>query len=314
MKRSALRELRLYLVIIVGTVISAIGYALFQVPHGLAAGGVSGVAILINHLNRWPVGVMVFFLNIPLMILGFKHLGRWRFLMKTVFAVGLFSVLTDVMLARLPGQIERFPISDDVLLSSIYAGVIGGVGLGMIFGAGGSLGGTGVVGRILQHRWGIPLSTAYLYTDGLVILVAGLILGWEAALFALLTLIMFGVASDYILEGPSSIRTATIVTNNPETVGDALIARLGRGASCWNVTGVYSKQQRAMIMCTVSRTQVNELKYVLGQTDPEAFLTIGVGHQAYGGNFSPLDRSEDPPADSVLPKQMPLSSTQVNYR
>jgi uncharacterized membrane-anchored protein YitT (DUF2179 family) len=288
---SAFRTLRLYFVITVGSIIAALGYALFQVPHGIAAGGVSGVAILIHHLTGWQVGAMVWVMNIPIMVIGFHHLGRWKFLGKTIFGVTVFSVASDFLLVEMPSFLEKFPVTEDVLLSSIYAGVVGGVGLGMVFGAGGSLGGTGVIGRILQNKWGVPLSSIYLYTDGGVILLAGVMLGWEAGLFALLTLFLNGVASDHVLEGPSAVRTATIVTNEPEAVCEALRERLGRGATFWTVTGSYSKVSRGMVACTVSRPQVNELKHVVGEIDPTAFLTIGVSHQAYGGNFLPLEKS-----------------------
>ena len=230
-------------------------------------------------------------MNVPILVLGFHHLGRWRFLGKTVYGVTVFSIASDLMLARMPHVMESFPVTEDVLLSAIYAGVIGGVGLGMVFGAGGSLGGTGVIGRILQNKWGVPLSSIYLYTDGGIIILAGILLGWEAGLFAMLTLFLNGVASDHVLEGPSAVRTATIITNEPERVSAALSDRLGRGATFWTVTGSYTKQPRGMVLCTIGRPQVNELKRVVGEVDPVAFLTIGVSHQAYGGNFQPLERS-----------------------
>ncbi|MCA9776108.1 MAG: YitT family protein, partial [Candidatus Eremiobacteraeota bacterium] len=254
-------------------------------------GGVSVIAILINHFTGWPVGAMVWLMNVPILVLGFHHLGRWRFLGKTVYGVTVFSVASDLMLARMPHVMESFPVTQDVLLSAIYAGVIGGVGLGMVFGAGGSLGGTGVIGRILQNKWGVPLSSIYLYTDGGIIILAGILLGWEAGLFAMLTLFLNGVASDHVLEGPSAVRTATIITNEPEKVSAALSEQLGRGATFWTVTGSYTKQPRGMVLCTIGRPQVNELKRVVGEVDPVAFLTIGVSHQAYGGNFLPLEKS-----------------------
>lgn len=290
-KKSIFRTFRLYLVITIGSIVAALGYALFQVPHGIAAGGVSGIAILINHFTGWPVGAMVWLMNVPILVLGFHHLGRWRFLGKTVYGVTVFSVASDLMLARMPHVMESFPVTQDVLLSAIYAGVIGGVGLGMVFGAGGSLGGTGVIGRILQNKWGVPLSSIYLYTDGGIIILAGILLGWEAGLFAMLTLFLNGVASDHVLEGPSAVRTATIITNEPEKVSAALSEQLGRGATFWTVTGSYTKQPRGMVLCTIGRPQVNELKRVVGEVDPVAFLTIGVSHQAYGGNFLPLEKS-----------------------
>lgn len=289
-KKSIFRTFRLYLVITIGSIVAALGYALFQVPHGIAAGGVSGIAILVNHFTGWQVGAMVWLMNVPILVLGFHHLGRWRFLGKTVYGVTVFSVASDLMLARMPHVMDSFPVTEDVLLSAIYAGVIGGVGLGMVFGAGGSLGGTGVIGRILQNKWGVPLSSIYLYTDGGIIILAGILLGWEAGLFAMLTLFLNGVASDHVLEGPSAVRTATIITNEPEKVSAALSDQLGRGATFWTVTGSYTKQPRGMVLCTIGRPQVNELKRVVGEVDPVAFLTIGVSHQAYGGNFQPLGK------------------------
>ena len=290
-KKSIFRTFRLYLVITIGSIVAALGYALFQVPHGIAAGGVSGIAILVNRFTGWQVGAMVWLMNVPILVLGFHHLGRWRFLGKTVYGVTVFSVASDMMLARMPHVMESFPVTQDVLLSAIYSGVIGGVGLGMVFGAGGSLGGTGVIGRILQNKWGVPLSSIYLYTDGGIIILAGVLLGWEAGLFAMLTLFLNGVASDHVLEGPSAVRTATIITNEPEKVSAALSDQLGRGATFWTVTGSYTKQPRGMVLCTIGRPQVNELKRVVGEVDPVAFLTIGVSHQAYGGNFQPLGKS-----------------------
>lgn len=288
---SVLRALRLYLVITIGSVVAALGYALFQVPHNIAAGGVSGIAIMLNHYTGWMVGTTVWVMNLPLLVLGYKYLGRWKFLGKTIFGVTVFSASSDFFLAWLPGRLAAFPVSDDLLLSAIYAGVIGGVGLGMVYGAGGSLGGTGIIGRILQNRWGIPLSSIYLYTDGGIIVLAGVVFGWEAALLAMLTLFLNGVASDYVLEGPSAVRTATIVTSEPKAVSEALRTHLGRGNSFWQVTGSFTGEERGMVMCTIGRPQVNELKHILNKVDPGAFLTIGVSHQAYGGGFLPLAES-----------------------
>ncbi|MFA7478882.1 MAG: YitT family protein [Vulcanimicrobiota bacterium] len=290
-KLSGFRILRMYLIISLGSAIAGAGYALFQVPHGIAAGGVSGLVVLINQFTGWPVGLMVALLNVPLLILGFYHLGGWRFLGRTVCGVAVFSVVSEIMLARMPQTLEVYPVTEDVLLNAIYAGVIAGVGTGIVFRAGGSLGGTGVIGRILQRKWGVPLSSIYLYTDGGIILLAGILLGWEAGLFAMLTLFLSGVATDHMLEGPSAVRTATIITKNPEAVSSALSKHLGRGATFWEVTGSYSKQRSAMVLCTIGRAQVNELIQVVRGVDKLAFLTIGVSHQAYGGNFQPLKES-----------------------
>lgn len=234
---------------------------------------------------------MVWLMNIPMLWLGFRYLGRWVFLGKTLLAVTIFSFSSDFFLHWLPHQVERWPLTDNVLLAAIYAGVVGGVGLGLVFRTGSSLGGTGVLGRILQARWGVPLSSIYLYTDGAIIALAGIALGWEAALYALLTLFLNGLASDHVLEGPSTVRTAFIVTEHPKDVTRTLIESLGRGATYWEVVGGYSGAGRSVVLCTVHRPQVALLKDLVHEVDREAFLTIGVSHQAYGGGFNSQRRA-----------------------
>ncbi|MCL4867662.1 MAG: YitT family protein [Anaerolineae bacterium] len=271
-----------------GAVLSALGYALFLVPFKIAAGGVSGISIIINHYTGWPVGVLYFVMNIPLLVLGFFHLGRWQFIWKTLVAVTLFSAFSDIFIAYLPLVMEHYPINQDVLLNAVYGGILGGVGGGFIYRFGGTMGGTSIIGRIIQQRTGIPLSQIFLYTDGVVIFLAGLIFGWQVALYALLTLFLTGMASDYTLEGPSSVRTATIITDEPEQVAQALIKELGRGVSQWQITGGYTGEAHGMLFCTVFRPQVNDLKRVVAQVDKKAFVVIGTAHQALGFGFTPL--------------------------
>lgn len=276
--------------LVVGSVLSALGYALFLVPFNIAAGGVSGTSIIINHFTGWPVGVLYFVMNIPLLVLGFFYLGRWRFIWKTLVAVTLFSTLSDVFILYLPRWLEQYPLNQDTLLNAVYGGIIGGIGGGFIYRFGGTMGGTSILGRIIQQKTGAPLSQIFLYTDGIVIFAAGLVFGWQLSLYALLTLFLSGLASDYTLEGPSSVRTATIITDDPEAVSRALIQTLGRGVSQWEITGGYTGQNHSMIFCTIYRPQVNELKRVVAEVDKKAFVVIGTAHQALGFGFTPLSK------------------------
>lgn len=273
---------------VIGVLLAALGYSLFQVPYRIAAGGVGGISIIVNSFTGWPVGAIYLVLNIPLLVLGYFYLGRWAFIIRTLIAVVVFSTATDLFLAYLPGMLETYPITQNVLLSAIYGGLVGGIGGGLNYRAGGTMGGTGIIGRIIQKKTGFPLSQVYLYTDGVIVLTAGAVFGWELALYALLTLFLAGLASDYTLEGPSSIRTATIISNNPEVVAQALINELGRGVSQWQITGSYTGETRTMLICTIYRPQVNDLKRIVGQADSQAFVTIGIAHQAFGAGFSPL--------------------------
>jgi uncharacterized membrane-anchored protein YitT (DUF2179 family) len=279
------RAIRRSLMVIIGSIITAVGYSLFQVPFNLAAGGISGLSIVLFPLTHIPVGTMFFILNLPLLVLGFYTLGRWRFLTYTLLSVVVFSVSADLLSVYLPSLIEAYPVTEDMLLSSIYAGIIVGLGNGMVYRAGGTMGGTNVIGRLIQRRTGLPLSQTYMYTDGIIIVLSGVMFGWEIALHGLLIVFVVGMASDFALEGPSVIRTVTIVTDEPEELTKALMVGLSKGASHWNITGSYTGQNRSMVMCTVYRSQVSDLRYIVAMTDPDAFMVIGDAHQAHGGGF-----------------------------
>lgn len=288
------RALRRYVLqqffIVIGAVIAALGYSLFQVPFDLAAGGLSGLGIIINHFTDWPVGILFLIMNIPLLVLGYIYLEKLRFLSSTILAIICFSAAVDLFGAFLPGVMRVFPITEDVLLSAIYAGLVYGLGVGLIFRAGGTIGGTSITGRILHRKFGLPLSQAYLYTDGAVILLAGIVFGWELALLALLSLLFCGFTTDFVLEGASQVRTAMIITDRPNDLRDALMRGLNRGISYWTVFGGYTDQAHTMLYCTVSRSQVTDIKYIVAQADPKAFLVIGIAQQALGSGFKVMKK------------------------
>lgn len=281
-------ELRRMSLLVAGSILAAFGYATFQVPHNLAAGGLGGISLIIRHFTGLPVGALYLLLNLPLLAIGFRGLGRWRFVWRTLVASALFSAFTDLFGYLLPSLLDPFPLTDDLLLSAVYGGIIGGIGGGMVFRAGSTMGGTGIIGRLLQMKTGQPLSQVYFYSDGAILLAMGLVFGWQVTLYGLLMLFINGLASDYTLEGPSVTRVATIVTNHPQEMSDALIRTLGRGVSYWEVTGAYTGQKRTMLSCTMYRPQVGDIKRVVSEVDPEAFLTIGVSHHAMGKGFIPL--------------------------
>jgi uncharacterized membrane-anchored protein YitT (DUF2179 family) len=269
--------------IILGTLLAAFAFTLFQVPYNLAAGGVTGLGIILNHFVDFPVGMMVLAMNIPLMILGFFQLGRWRFLFSTALSVVLLSVAVDVMNYYLPRLSSVWPITDDMLLASIYAGVLFGIGIGIIYRFGGTMGGSSIPARILHDRFGYPMSQSFLFTDGAIILMAGMLFNWETALLAILTLVLCGIVSDFVLEGVSQVRTATIVTKKPEDVRWAILHQLHRGVSLWSIEGGYERNPRTMVFCTVLRSRVTDLKYTIATVDPDAFMVIGVAQQVVGG-------------------------------
>lgn len=272
--------LRLFL-LTAGTVIWMISVVIFLAPFDIAPAGVSGVAVLLNEVIGTPIGLVTLLGNIPIQYLAFRMLGGWRTVAATVYCVVLFSILTDWATPLFPPQ----GLSDNVLLNALFGGVVGGLGAGLIYKAGGTAGGTSTLARIFQDKFGLPLSTTYLYTNLIVVAAAGLVFGWEGALYAIVALWVEGVTSDYLLEGPSVIRMALVITTHPEQVSQAIMDTMHRGVTGWNVTGMYTGQGRTMLLVTVARFQIDMLRQIVGTVDPAAFVVIAQGHVAYGEGF-----------------------------
>ena len=261
-----------------GAIISAFGVIVFEAPFKIAPGGISGVAIILSYVIHTPIGLVVLIGNIPIQILAYRMLGGWKVIAATIYAVGLYSILIDV----LP---PIAPVSHDVLLNAIFGGIVGGIGTALVLRAGGTMGGTSTLGRILQQRYGTPLSSSTLYTDGIVVVFAGLAFGLEGALYAMVGLFVAGATTDYALEGPSVIRTGVIITDHPNEVAQRIFTELGRGVTSWEATGMFTDQPHTVLYVTIGRAQVNTLQRLVIATDPAAFLVIGQGHSAYGEGF-----------------------------
>ncbi len=276
-----------YLLLTIGALISAINVNIFMAPADIAPGGVTGGAILINNITGWPIGITMLFLNIPMLFLGFKHLGRFKFLTRTLYVVLLFNLGTDIIAPFLPAG-----ITDDLLLNALYAAILGGLGSGLTFRGRGTSAGTSVLGRVLQLKTGIPVSQLYILTDGGVIIIMGLVFGWERAMYSLLTLFVWGIMTDYVLEGPSVIRTAFIITDKPDEITSTLLTRLRIGITAWAGQGMYTKKDHTVLFCTLSRPDVDFLKSEVLAVDPYAFVVIGQGHRAIGGMVRPKNNDQ----------------------
>ncbi len=273
------------LLLVIGSLISAVSVSVFMAPFNIVPGGVSGIGVILNHLDpRIAIGLVVLIGNIPIQILGYNSLGGWPVVAKTIVYVVLFSIAVDNIGPVLAGV----NVGSDVLLNALFGGIIGGLGGGLIYRAGGTLGGTSTLARILQQRLGVPLSTSTLYTDLGGIVLAALVFGWEGALYATVALFVGAAASDYVLEGPSVIRTATIITDQPEEVASAVMREMGRGVTAWPGTGMFTDQQHTVLFITIARPQVSKLRRIVFATDPTAFVVIGQGHVAYGQGFKAI--------------------------
>ncbi len=267
-----------YFLLTMGSVILAVNFDLFLAPFNIAPGGTSGAAIIIHEFTGWPKGLTMLVLTLPMLVIGFFFLGRFRFLVRAFYVTLVYSLGVDGLVMVLPAGVTQ-----DLLLNALYGGIVGGLGIGLIYRGGTSPAGTSVISRVIQMKTGIPNSQVYMLIDGGVILIAGLVFGWEIALYAFVTLFTWGFVADYVLEGPSVVRTVFIVTDFPEEVSQVLMDRLGVGVTAWAGKGMFSKTEHTTLFSTISRSDVNLLKTIVNDADPKAFVVIAQGHQAKGG-------------------------------
>jgi uncharacterized membrane-anchored protein YitT (DUF2179 family) len=273
-----------YLLITIGAFLQAVAIRLFIVPGHLVNGGISGLAQLINYYTGFPIGVMILIGNIPLLILGWHHLGGRRFAVRTAYAVVVISAFTDLLVFFLPAE----GLSTDLVLNTLYGGVISGIGYGLVYRGHGTSGGTDILVRVISNWRAIPISQSYLITDSLIMFLGGLTYSWTNALYAIIMLFISGITAEITTEGPSVNRTAFIITNNPEAVSHAVLVDLERGLTSLEATGVYTGTRRTMLYCVITRSEVSVLKSLVLEADPDAFIVIGQAHEVLGEGFRPL--------------------------
>jgi uncharacterized membrane-anchored protein YitT (DUF2179 family) len=289
--------LRDYLLIGASSVIQAFSLRVFFVPANLASGGVSGIAQLINHFTGWPIGLMVLVGNIPLFLLGWRFLGGKRFALRTAFAIVTYSLLADLLLKTplfAPAGAGTKLIADlqgDIFLNSLYGAVVSGVGYGLVYRARGTSGGSDILARILNNWRGISMTQSYLIVDTAVILGAGFVFGWKQALYAMITLYVSGLVSETVLEGGETVRTAMIITKEADAISSRVLEELERGVTLLEGAGAYTGEARPVLYCVITRAEVSTLKAIVNETDPHAFMVIGVAHEALGEGFKPIKPS-----------------------
>ena len=195
------------------------------------------------------------------------------------------TVAIDVTAPLLP----RNGVSDDPLLNALYGGAVLGAAAALIIRAYGNVGGTSILARVMQRRTGMPLGQIYLLTDGLIVLLVGFAFGWERALYSMVALFVYGVVTDYVMEGPSIVRTVFIVTDRPREMAAALQTQLRTGVTAWRGEGMYHRGERSVLFCTVNRSEVRELTRIVRELDHHGFLVVGQGQRAAGGTIGRSD-------------------------
>lgn len=276
-----------YLLIAIGALFQALAVRLFLVPANIASGGISGIAQIIHYYTGFPIGLMIFLGNIPLFLLGWRYLGGPRFALRTAFAVVCVSFLIDLLAYFLPSQ----GLTSDMVLNTLYGGVVSGIGFGLVYRGQGTSGGSDILARVLNHWRGISISQSYLITDSLVIFLAGLSFSWTNALYALVSLYISGIAAEAATEGSNVVRTAVIITSNPEPVVRQVLGSMERGITLLDGRGGFTGTGRTILYCVVTRSEVAQIKALVREADPKAFIVIGHAAEVLGEGFRSLQDS-----------------------
>ena len=274
-------RLRDYVLITLGCVIQALAMDLFLVPARLAAGGISGLAQIVHAFTGWPIGLMVAGLNVPLFFLGWRYLGGRRFMLRTVVTVAVYSALVDGLAAYLP----KAGVTQDLFLNALYGGVLGGLGMGLVFRAQGTTGGTDVVARLLNHWRGVPLGQTILVVNAAVLILAVIAFGLEPAMYALILTFVGARVVDLVQGEADYSRTAIIVSSQAFAIKSAILAEMERGVTVLTGRGGYTEHSLDVLYCVVARTEVSILKRLISSIDPRAFVVITDASEVLGEGF-----------------------------
>ncbi len=283
------RPVREFLWMTAGILLTAWGLDSFLIPNRIAAGGVSGLATIIYHLLRDngfyspQVGTWMLIFNAVLFVVAWRIAGT-KYAGKTIYGIVGLSVAVDV-LARFTPTLA----SSNLLLAALWGGATTGIGLGMVFKAGGNTGGTDIVAQLLSRRIPLAVGQLMLLIDAVITVTAGFAFGLDYALYAAVAIVVGGATIDLVLEGPVVEKAAWIISDEADAIGEAINHELGRGATAIAATGVYTGAPRGMLYVVVSRRELDDLKRLVATLDPAAFMVVSDVHEAIGEGFRQFD-------------------------
>lgn len=271
-----------YAIIACGAFIYGVSVVMFTSPNNIAPGGLTGAATMLNYLFKLPIGTMIFVMNIPLFIWGAVENGT-KFLTKTVVGTALVSISIDVMTPFIPEY------TGDILLASIFGGLLNGAGLGLIFYRGGSTGGTDIVAlNVHKHFPHISTGNIILLTDIIILVAVFVVYGsLESVLYALTSIFVSIKMIDTISYGTSrgNGKLIFIVTSNYKAISELILNTIGRGVTLIEGEGAYSGEKKRVVMCAVRPQQVHRITTEVHKIDINAFIIVTTAGAISGEGF-----------------------------
>ena len=264
--------------IIAGLFFAVIAYSLFLIPNNIAAGGFTGIGQLVNTATGFPVGTVSLILNVPLFLFSMRSIGI-RFGVRSLLTTIAFSLLLDLV------KFDNFVVHDR-LLAAVYGGLFAGLGFGLILRGNATTGGTDMLASLI-HKLCPPVRVSWgiFAIDGLVILASGFVYDAISSMYALITVFLCNIVVDFVLEGPNSSHSFFIISDKSEEIAQRIMRELDRGVTGIEAVGMYSRQEKQMLLCVVSRLEITRLRRIVFTTDPRAFLISSKASETFGEGF-----------------------------
>lgn len=267
--------------LLLGTALFALGFNLFLLPNGLNAGGISGLAMVVVHLlDAGSVGLVTTLVNLPLFLLGARKIGR-KFFFGSLIGMLLLSAFIDLL--------TFIPVPEtEPLLAALYGGLLGGIGLGIVFVSGASTGGSDIVVRLLKMRYrNVPIGTINMCFDGLIAVLTGLVFrDISCTLYSGVAIFVLGKVIDVVVYSFDYSKVALIISDHYAQIAETIGKELNRGATFLNGQGSYTGKDTKVVLTAVKRQQLAELKQLVASVDPNAFVIVQDAHQVLGDGFA----------------------------
>ena len=254
------------ILITIGAVMSAIALKLILIPNSMIDGGMNGVSIILNTLFGGSLGLIIFIVNLPFLVLGYNQLGK-KFVLKAGYGMALFSILLEIFN-------NYTPLIDDTLLATVYGGILLGVGCGIIIKEGGCLDGTEIVAILINRKRSLSVGQVVLCFNIVIYGAAIFVFGAERALYSLLTYFISYKVIDMVSDGLNSAKAAFLITDDGTEIADKILKRLGRTVTVLSGEGIISHGNKRVLYTVITRFEVSILKDILNETNDSSFVTV----------------------------------------
>jgi uncharacterized membrane-anchored protein YitT (DUF2179 family) len=280
-----MKRLKEYLLITLGLLLIAISIEFFLAPNKIAAGGVTGIAIIVNYyIPALSVGILVLIMNVILFIIAFVVIGN-KFGGKTIYAsLGLSALMWLIERFITPDMIP----TDDLMLAALFGTLISGIGMGIVFNQNASTGGTDILAKILNKFVHLNIGKALLAVDFIVTLFGGVAFGAESGMYALLAVLVNGFMIDYVIDGFNAVKELMVISSKHDEISRFIIDELDRSCTLFPGKGGFSQKDSMVLYTVLSRREFIRLRAFIKDVDRKAFITVNDAHEVLGEGFKDL--------------------------